>query len=64
VKEARNQSQILNRKSISRNTTHRQSYHLQATLTGVKRWKAYTRSEKVNNLKTAMKKTHKPNRDK
>jgi len=28
VKEARNQSQILNRKSISRNTTHRQSYHL------------------------------------
>jgi len=28
VKEARNQSQIFNRKSISRNTTHRQSYHL------------------------------------
>jgi len=26
VKEARNQSQIFNRKSISRNTTHRQSY--------------------------------------
>jgi len=56
VKEARNQSQILNRKSISRNTTHRQSYHLQAMLTGVKRRKAKTRSEKVNNLKTAMKK--------
>ena len=37
VKEARNQSQIFNRKSISRNTTHRQSYHLQAVLTGVKR---------------------------
>jgi len=33
VKEARNQSQ---RKSISRNTTHRQSYHLQAMPTGVK----------------------------
>jgi len=28
VKEARNQSQIFNKKSISRNTTHRQSYHL------------------------------------
>jgi len=28
VKKARNQSQIFNRKSISRNTTHRQSYHL------------------------------------
>ena len=28
VQEARNQSQIFNRKSISRNTTHRQSYHL------------------------------------
>jgi len=28
VKEARSQSQIFNRKSISRNTTHRQSYHL------------------------------------
>jgi len=26
VKEAGNQSQIFNRKSISRNTTHRQSY--------------------------------------
>jgi len=37
VKEARNQSQNLNRKSISRNTTHRQSYHLQAMLTGAKR---------------------------
>jgi len=55
VKEARNQSQIFNRKSISRNTTHRQSYHLQAMLTGVKRRKANTSSEKVNNLKTAMK---------
>jgi len=28
VKEARNQSRIFNRKSISRNTTHGQSYHL------------------------------------
>jgi len=28
VQEARNQSQIFNRKSISRNTAHRQSYHL------------------------------------
>jgi len=28
VEQARNQSQIFNRKSISRNTTHRQSYHL------------------------------------
>jgi len=64
VKEARNQSQIINRKSISRNTTHRQSNHLQAMLTGVKRWKTSTRSEKVNNLKTAMKKPHWPNRDK
>jgi len=35
------------RKSISRNTTHRQSLHLQAMLTDVK-----TRSERVNNLKT------------
>jgi len=51
VKEARNQSQIFNRKSISRNTTHRQSYHLQAVLTGVKRWKANTRLEKANNLR-------------
>ena len=56
-KEARNHSQIFNRKSISRNTTHRQSYHLQAMLTGVKRRKANTSSEIVNNLKTAMKKT-------
>jgi len=40
VKEARNRSQIFNRKSISRNTTHRLSYHPQAMLTGVKRWKA------------------------
>jgi len=54
VKEARNQSQIFNRKSISRNTTHRQSYHLQAKLTGVKRWKANTTSDKVNHLKTAI----------
>jgi len=28
VKQARNQSQIFNRKSISRSTTHRQSLHL------------------------------------
>jgi len=56
VKEARNQSRNFNRKSISLNTTHRQSYHLQAMLTGVKRSKAETRSKKVNNLKTAMKK--------
>jgi len=34
VKEARNQSQIFNRKSTSRNITHRQSYHLQIILTG------------------------------
>ena len=60
VKEARNQSQIFNRKSISRNATHCQSYHLQAMLTGVKRRKANTRSEKVNNLKTAMKKRADP----
>jgi len=33
-KEARNQSQIFNRKSISRNTTHHQSLHLQAMLIG------------------------------
>jgi len=58
VKEARNQSQI------SRNTSHRQSYHLQAMLTGVKRRKANTRSEKVNNLKTAMKKLRIRNREK
>jgi len=64
VKEARNQSQIFNRKSISRNTTHRQSYHLQAMLRGVKRRKVNTSSEKVNNLKTAMKKLRRPNRDK
>jgi len=54
VKEARNQSQSFNWKSISRNTTHRQSYHLQAMLTGVKRRKADKRSERVNNLKTAI----------
>jgi len=53
VKEARYQSQIFNRKSISRNTTHCQSYHLQAMLTGVKHRKTNTRSQKVNNLKTA-----------
>ena len=64
VKEARNQSQDFNKKSISRNTTQHQSYHLQAMLTDVKRWKANTRSEKVNNLKTAMKKPRRPNRDK
>jgi len=64
VKEARNQSQIFNRKSISRNTTHRQSYHLPAMLTAVKRRKANTSSEKVNNRKTAMKKLCRPNRDK
>jgi len=64
VKEARNQSQIFNWKSISRNTTHRQSYHLQAMLTGVKRSKANTSSEKVNNLKAAMKTLRRPNRDK
>jgi len=51
---------FFNRRSISCNTTHRQSYHhLQAQLTGVKHRKANTRSEKVNNLKTAMKKTTK-----
>jgi len=64
VKEARNQLQIFNRKSISRNTTLHQSYHLQAMLTGVKRRKANTRSKKVNSLKTAMKKTHSPNQEK
>jgi len=64
VKEARNQSQIFYRKSISCNTTHCKSYHLQAMLTGVKRRKANTNSEKVNNLKTAMKKLRRHNRDK
>jgi len=64
LKEARNQSQIFNKKSISRNTTHRQSCHLQAMLTGVKRRKANTSSEKINNHKTAMKKLRRPNRDK
>jgi len=64
MKKARNQSQIFNRKSISRNTTHRQSYHLQAMLTGVKRRKANKSSEKVNNLKIGMKKLRRPNRDK
>jgi len=34
VKQARNQSQIFNRKSISRNTTHRQSLHLFQTVLG------------------------------
>jgi len=57
-------NQFFNRKSISRNTTHRQSYHLQAMLTGVKRRKANTSSEKADNLKTAMKKLRIPNRDK
>ena len=32
----------------------RQSYHMQAMLTGVKRRKASTSSEEVNNLKTTM----------
>ena len=64
MKEARNQSQIFNRKSISRNTTHRQSYHLKAMLTGVKRRKANTSSDKAKNLNTAMKKLRRPIRDK
>jgi len=64
VKEARNQSQIFNRKSISLNTTYRQSYQLQAMLTGVKRRTANTSPEKVNNLKIGMKKLRRPNRDK
>jgi len=64
VKEVRNQSQIFNRKSISRNTTHRQSCHLQTMLTDVKRRKANIKSEKINNLKTAMEKPRIPNRDK
>jgi len=64
VKEARNQAQIFKRKPISRNTTHRHSYHLQAMQTGVKSIKANTRSEKINNPKTAMKTTHRLNRDK
>ena len=34
LKQARNLSQFFDRKSISRNTTHRQSLHLQAMLTG------------------------------
>jgi len=34
VNKARNQLQIFNRKSTSRNITHRQSYHLQEILTG------------------------------
>jgi len=34
VKQARNQSQNFNRTSISLNTTHHQSLHLQAMLTG------------------------------
>jgi len=33
VKQARNQSQIFNKKFISRNTTHRHSLHMQAALT-------------------------------
>jgi len=33
MKQARDQSQFFNRKSISRNTTHHQSLHLQAMLT-------------------------------
>jgi len=57
VQEARNQSQIFNRKSISRNTTHRRSYHLQAMLIGVKRRKASIRSEKVNTTSDCNKKT-------
>jgi len=34
VEQARNQSHIVHRKSISCNTANRQSYHLQAMLTG------------------------------
>jgi len=34
VKQARNQSQIFNRKSISRNAAHHQTLHLQAMPTG------------------------------
>jgi len=64
VKEASKQSPIFNRKSISRNTTPRQSYHLQAMLTGVKRRKANTSPENVNNLKTAMEKLRRPNSNK
>jgi len=53
VKDARNQSQIFYRKSISRNTAHRQPLHMQEMLTGVKRWMSHARAEKVNNLKTS-----------
>jgi len=35
VKQAKDQSQIFNRKSISRNITQRHSLHLQAVQTGV-----------------------------
>jgi len=48
---------MFNSKSISRDTTHRQSYHLQVMLTGVIRRKANTRSEKGSNLKAAIKNT-------
>jgi len=44
VKVARNKSQIFERKPISRNTTHRHYYHLQAMQTGVKSIKANARS--------------------
>jgi len=57
VRQARNLSQNFNRKSISRNTTLRQSYHLQAMLTGVKRWTDKTRAKKANNLKTEVNKS-------
>jgi len=57
-------NRIFKRKSILRNTPHHHSYHLQSVLTSVRCLKAKARSEKVNNLKTAMKKTHNPNRDK
>ena len=54
VKQGRNFSQNSSRKSISRNTTHRQSLHLQIVLTG-ESWKVKTRSEKANNHKTEWK---------
>ena len=55
--KARNLPQNFNMKSISRNTTLRQSYHLQAMLTGVKCWTDKTRAKKANNLKNEVNKS-------
>jgi len=60
LKQARDQSHIFNRKSISRNTTHRQSLHLQALAYGGGRPLCHghpLRPQKLKKVKTVLCKT-------